>query len=248
VSTHIDSPANPTVKGLAGLHKRRHRDAEQRYLVEGRREVERAVAAGVVEQLLISPDLGAEIPSSGSVLTLSEAAFARLSVRRHPDGYAAVAAHAPLGLDRIAGLTAVLVAEAIEKPGNLGAMLRTAEALDAGMLLADPATDLFNPNVVRASQGSLFTVPIARSSAREAREWLEERMQVVVARPDGTRAPWEFDLVPPTAVVVGAEHAGVSSTWSDTPSIAVPMGGTVDSLNTSVAAAIVLYELRRQRS
>lgn len=246
----ITSPANPHIKELAKLLQRRRRDAERRFLVEGMREVVRAAEAGVAfEEILYAPSLGGSVIVPGPVTEVSEAAFRKLSVRRHPDGVVAVAPFFDRSLQVLEGHDLVLVAEGMEKPGNLGAMLRTADACGAGVLVADPVADVFNPNVVRASQGSLFAVPVAVAEGAEARSWLEgQRLQLVVATPTATQPYWHVDLTRPTAVVIGAEHAGVSETWAGAAEVSIPMRGVADSLNASVAAAIVLYEAARQRA
>jgi TrmH family RNA methyltransferase len=245
----IESPANPRIRALARLLDRRHRDLEGRFLVEGRREVEMAIAAGLdIETALVAPDLGAEPPPEVDAIRLSEAAFRKISVRQNPDGYAVVAARFGTGLARVEGSSLVLVAEGMEKPGNIGAMMRTADAAGAGILLASAVADVFNPNVVRASRGSLFSIPVAVAGAEDARSWLEQRVAIVVASPQASDPYWSVDMTPPTAIVVGAEHAGVSSVWDGLPAVTIPMVGAADSLNASVAAALLLFEAVRQRT
>ena len=253
--TSITSPSNPTIKAAAALHRRRARTRTGTFLVEGRREVLRALAAPVeVRSLFLAPAFGpvddvAEAAEARGVVPLrvGERAFRTLSVRQRPDGVAAVVERVPLDLDRIAASDLVLVADGIEKPGNLGAMLRTADAVGAAVVVADPVVDVFNPNVVRASQGALFTVPLAVAEATDALAALPPR-RLLVARPDATTPYWTEDLRGPTAVVVGREDRGVSEPWLRAGAgIVVPMRGVVDSLNASVAAAVVLYEALRQR-
>lgn len=245
----ITSPANPHIKELAKLLRRKNRDEQRRFLVEGRREVARAGEAGVVfDEILFSPELGGSVIVPGPVTEVSAAAFHKLSVRRHPDGVVAVAPFFDTALDVLIGTDLLLVAEGMEKPGNLGAMLRTADGCGAGILVADPVADVYNPNVIRASQGALFSVPAAVAEATAARAWVDERMQLVVATPSARRPYWELDLTRPTAVVIGAEHAGVTDAWSGGVEVAIPMRGGADSLNASVAAAVLLYEAVRQRA
>jgi RNA methyltransferase, TrmH family len=144
-----------------------------------------------------------------------------------------------------------LVAEAIEKPGNLGTMLRTADAVGCdAVIVADPTTDAFNPNVVRASTGTLFTVPLAVSSTPELLTWLRGRSVAVAATtPDTDVLLWDADLTGPVAVVVGAEQYGLSPAWLEQADlrIRIPMAGRADSLNAAMASGIVLYEAIRQR-
>lgn len=248
----ITSTANRHVRELAVLKQRRHRDAAGRFLVEGARELARAVDAGVaIDEVVFAPALAttsaeALAASFGGVTTMGEAPFGKLSVRRHPDGIIGVASTWQTDLDAI-DRDLVLVAERIEKPGNLGAMLRTADGAGAAVVAADPAVDLFNPNVVRASQGSLFTVPVAVAAPDAVAAWARARGSVVVATTEAATPLWDVDLSGRVAIVVGSEHAGVSERWlADGTPVAIPMAGAADSLNASVAAGIALYEAVRQ--
>ena len=254
---HIESSANQRVIETARLKQRRHRDERGRFLIEGTREIERAVAAGAgIAEVFVCPDYATEgtntladgIGASGvPFTTTSTRAFDKLSNRRHPDGIVAVGRIWTPDLGNLSrDLT--LVAESIEKPGNLGAMLRTVDAAGAGLVLADPNVDPFNPNVVRASQGALFSAPFATADARDARAWALERGSVFVATPDAGTEIWDADLAGITAIVVGSEHAGVSAVWNETgTAVRIPMAGAADSLNASVSAAVVLFEAVRQR-
>ncbi len=253
MSVDITSASNPHVRELAKLKTRRGRNAAQRFLIEGARELARAIDAGVIiDEIIFSPALAtpeAHAVADGApvVTTVGEAPFEKLSIRQGPDGIVGVAeswAPAPDGIES----DLVLVAEGTEKPGNLGAMLRTADGAGAGVVATDPTVDLFNPNVIRASQGSLFTVPVALSDAATVVRWATARGSVVVLTPDAGSLVWEADLTGRVSIVVGSEHAGVTDRWLDVgTAVRIPMAGEADSLNTSVAAAIVLYEAVRQR-
>jgi TrmH family RNA methyltransferase len=257
VSLDVESPANRRIIGTARLKNRRHRDAEGRFLIEGMREVARALDASVgIGEVFFAPGIasapatalvdraaGAGIP----VTTVSAAAFAKLSVRQGPDGIVAVAPTWSIHPEEL-DADVVLVAEGIEKPGNLGAMLRSADAVGAAVLIADPMVDPFNPNAVRASQGSLFTVPFAIAGREDAVAWCRSRGPVVVATPEAVRTYWEVPLTGPVSIVIGAEHEGVSDAWDDVGTeVRIPMSGAADSLNASVAAALILFEAARQR-
>jgi TrmH family RNA methyltransferase len=257
VTPHVESAANPRIVATARLKQRKRRDDAGVFLVEGTREVERAVDAGaaITEVFLCSEyaargteALARAIAETGvPITTTSTRAFEKLSNRRSPDGIIAVArTWTPTLADLDRDL--VLIAESIEKPGNVGAMLRTVDAAGAGLVLADPAVDLFNPNVVRASQGALFSAPLAVADAAEACSWGLERGSVFVATPDATTILWDADLTGVAAVVIGSERAGVSTAWhgAGTP-VRIPMAGHADSLNASVSAAVVLFEAVRQR-
>lgn len=253
----ITSPANPLVKATAALHRRSERERTGLFLIEGIAEITRALHSGVrLDRVLVEE--GAELPAStieswqkqAELTHLSPTAFARVAYGR--DGVAAVAVRPAFDLESMAPSypALVLVVERIEKPGNLGAMLRTADATGASLLVADAGTDLTNPNVVRASVGSLFTVPVAQATSVETRSWLHNRgIAVAAATVAEGVPPWRLDLTGPIALVVGAEHTGLSSPWLETAThlVQIPMVGTVDSLNASTAAGVLLYEAVRQR-
>ncbi len=260
----ITSPANPRVKWLVGLRKRRQRDSEGLTLVEGYDEVALALDAGVkVRTLYHCPGLGPGASRAGLLSRLTDAgveivrlgagAFERASYRESPDGWLAVvpSPERPLGDIVLGPCPLVLVAESIEKPGNLGAMLRTADAagVDA-VIAASPVTDWGNPNVVRASKGTVFAVPIASAGTDVTIEWLHDRgLSVVVATPETDTLVTDLDLTGGAAIVVGAEHAGVSDAWRAPPhrTARIAMRGRVNSLNVATSAALVIYEAVRQR-
>lgn len=265
----ISSLQNPRVKAAVKLRDRRYRDREGRFLVEGFREVRRAVGASLpIETLFHCPDLylGENEPalvaraaerSGAEPVEVTEPVFRKLSYRDRPDGLLAVAPVPRWDLASLAerapadGPALVLVAQAIEKPGNLGTMLRTADAagVDA-VLVCDRCTDVFNPNVVRASVGTLFTVPVAEGTSDEVRAWLAERgIRTVATTPDADRRHSDVDLTVPTALVVGSEQYGLDETWlaACDERVRIPMQGEADSLNAAVSAAVVLFEAVRQR-
>src|SRR5262249_46151866 len=155
-----------------------------------------------------------------------------------------------LALDLLDHDPLLVVTEGLEKPGNLGAILRSADGAGADGLVAVGGTDPFNPNVVRASVGTVFSVPVASAGATEARAWLRDHeIRLVAARVDAERLHTEIDLTVPIAIVLGSEAEGLSPAWrsSDIEPVRLPMLGVADSLNVSVAAAVLLYEARRQR-
>jgi TrmH family RNA methyltransferase len=145
----------------------------------------------------------------------------------------------------------LVVAEAVEKPGNLGAILRSADGAAAdAVIAASPKTDLFNPNAIRASAGTIFGVPLAAGTTDETLAWLAgQRIRVVIARIDAEQRHTDADLTGPVAIVLGAESVGLSEAWTarSFDAVRIPMLGLADSLNVSVSAAILLYEARRQR-
>jgi TrmH family RNA methyltransferase len=261
----ITSPANPRIKHLVRLRERRERDRSGLFLVEGYRELRRALEAGVeVTELYACPDLylgeneGALVEAAAragaEVVAVAEAPFRKASYRDRPEGLLGVAHQFPTGLERLAPGPdpLLLVVEAIEKPGNLGTMLRTAEAAGAAaVIVCDPATDPFNPNVVRASLGTLFSVPLAvADTPGTIRRLRALGIRTVATTPSTSRPHWEADLTGPVAVVVGSEQYGLSAAWLEAADlrVVIPMPGSVDSLNAAMAAGILLFEAVRQRA
>ncbi|MBC3190474.1 RNA methyltransferase [Pseudonocardia sp. C8] len=259
----LTSTANPRVKYLVRLRTRRHRDAAGVTLIEGHDELALALDAGVrptevywAPDLVRAPGLLDRMPDA-RVTSVSREVFARIAYRESPDGWLAVAPAPGCPLDALEpGPDAlVLVAEGIEKPGNVGAMLRTAEACGVDAVVIASAeragTDFANPNVVRASKGTVFAVPVASASTPEVLAWLRRRrIRAVVTTPAGETELGRADLTGPSALVIGTEATGVTDAWltaADT-TVAIPMRGTVNSLNASIAAAVVLFEAVRQRA
>ena len=257
MSPQIDSPSNKRIVATARLKKRRQRARLGGFLVEGTRELQGAAARGasIVEAFLCREYASSKTIQLGDALadagvrttTVSVAAFDKLSHRRKPDGIVAIVGTWETELGNLTS-DLVLVAEAIEKPGNLGAMLRTVDAAGASLVIADPNVDPFNPNVVRASQGALFSAPFAVSDTPTAISWARDRGRLLVTTPEAPTAYWHADMTGPTAIVVGSEHDGVGRAWLETGvPIRIPMAGEADSLNASVSAAVVLFEAVRQR-
>ena len=255
----IESRANERLKRLRKLRTRRARDDEGVFLIEGYREVKRAAEAGVViEELFCSPSLylgGNEPALVASIKSqqheVGPEAFASVATRDRPDGLIAVARQFDTGLDAQPPTDAfILVAEGVERPGNLGTMLRTACAAGVtGVIAADPQTDVFAPEVVRASVGTLFAQPLSVASAADAVAWLKDNgVQIVTASPDGDRPYWDADLTKPSAIVVGSEQHGVTPRWFDAADavVSIPMAG-VDSVNVAAAAAVLLFDAVRQK-
>jgi len=259
----ITSLANPRIKQVVGLRRRHGRELSDVTLVEGRAEIELAIAAGSSPQTLYycpaladpatlrladrAADLGADI------IQVSRPVFEKISYRQGPDGWLAVVPAVPTDLSRLdpGPRPLVLVCAGLEKPGNLGAILRTADAAGITAVIAvDPVTDWGNPNVVRASKGTVFSVPVASAASAQVLDWIAGRgLQLVAATPDARQLVTDVDLTGPTAIAVGAEQAGLPSDWLDRADVLVriPMFGCADSLNVSTAAAIICYEAVRQR-
>ncbi|HEY1407595.1 MAG TPA: RNA methyltransferase [Promineifilum sp.] len=267
----ITSAQNPRIKRVIKLNDRRARDEARSTIVEGVREVRLALGRGVVPvEAFICPELieGSEaeaaarhlvtIGQSGmsEVFYVSPAVFARMAYRGESGGLLAVIAYRPLRLDQLNFRAApfLVVVEEAEKPGNLGAVLRTADAagVDAVIVPAPSdarGTDLHNPNVIRASLGAYFTVPTVAAGIGETIDWLRDRdITVVAATPDADALYTDCDMTGPIAVAVGSEARGLSESWlSAGRQVRIPMAGSVDSLNLSASAALLMYEVVRQR-
>lgn len=243
----ITSTQNARVKAWAALRQRRERDRTGLFLIEGEREVERATNHVEIIEFIVREDR-VDLDLDGAVV-VADHVFKAISGRQHADGIAAVARTPTLGvedLDAPEGI--VLIADGIEKPGNIGAMLRTADAFGAAFVGSSLATDLVNPGVIRSAQGSLFAGQVAAGEREDVVSWAAERGGIVVAEPSASLSLWDADLVGSVSVVIGSEHAGIDEQWLEvgTP-VAIPTTGAADSLNASVAAAVFLAEARRQR-
>jgi len=251
----ITSVQNERVKRIVKIQRKASaRREEGLTVIEGAREVSRAVENGwqPVERWFC-PELGAEKPAGEDYFQCSREVFEKMSYREGPDGILAVG---PLVGKTLAELELpenplILVAEGLEKPGNLGALLRTADGAGAdAVIICDPATDLNNPNVIRASIGTLFYLPVAEATSEETVAFLKGKgIKILSAVPDAEAVYTYVDLTGPVAIVVGAEDKGLSNVWKNSAdlNVKIPMLGKNDSLNVSVAAAILLYEAVRQR-
>ncbi|MGH7943996.1 MAG: TrmH family RNA methyltransferase [Opitutaceae bacterium] len=261
----ISSLQNPRVKLLVKLRDRRSRDEAGVFLVEGYREIRRALEKRVpLRELYFSPEwflgeneraliAGAE-ESGTELFELSKDAFAKVAYRERPDGLLAVA---PQWKRQLEDLTLpaspfLLVVEAIEKPGNLGTILRSADAAGCdAVIVCDPVTDIFNPNVVRASTGVLFSVPLFVEESARVLAWLQQHgIRTVATTPAAGQIYTAVDLRGPLAVVMGSEQYGLSEFWLKNASVPVriPMAGQADSLNVAMAAIVTLFEAVRQRN
>ncbi len=281
----ISSLTNPRVKHVVALNNKRQRDEDNLMLVEGFDPLSLALECGVVPQtVFICPelykpahtatahaDLLARLSMSEiEIIETTRPVFEKIAYRDGPDGWLAVVQCPDFGLGRLTRpltqpspprresfqTALILIAEGVEKPGNLGAMLRTCDAagVDA-FIFCDPKADLTNPNVVRASQGTLFSVPVAQCSTEEAIAWLREyHITTVATTPNPVRGqlPMDytlFDFTQPCAIVMGEEKYGLSQTWLEQADVAVriPMFGRINSLNVATSAALVIYEAVKQR-
>ena len=248
----ITSASNERIKWLVRLRDRKHRDAEGVFVVEGERALERALESGL-EPLEVYHD-PARINASGlAALSVAPEVLNKASYRSESEGILAVFRQQDVELDSIPVTRRgfYLMAEGIEKPGNLGAMLRTADAVGAnGFVSIDSTVDLFNPNCVRASTGALFSVAMASAGLENTIRWLRQNeIGLVAADPHAEDDYWSANLKGPVALVVGSEATGLSEaalTAADV-SVSIPMTGASDSLNSAVSLSVIAYEAIRQR-
>jgi RNA methyltransferase, TrmH family len=297
----ITSLQNPRVKDAVRLRDGRHREKQGRILIDGARELRRAIGAGVklIEAFVCEPlcagedarHLLAALPQCGcEIWSVGASVFERLAFGQRAEGVLGVAEMPKPTLADLASLlddcsttdsvpllrrssaervplsdtackqavahsrkkcSLIAVLEGVEKPGNVGAVLRSADAAGvSAVIVADGRTDLYNPNAIRASLGTIFTMPVCSATSGDVSAWLRERgFAIVAARVDGSLPYTEVDYCGPTAIVLGSEAAGLSSIWTggDVRAIRLPMRGTADSLNVSVTAAVLFYEALRQR-
>jgi TrmH family RNA methyltransferase len=265
----ITSLQNQRIKEVIKLGKHAVRNARRQTVVEGLREASRALANGIRPlEVYLCPDLVREderteftglfrlLEQQGQreLFEVTPAVFAKLAYREASDGVLMVIPYVdrPLAALPLSESPFLCVIEGVEKPGNLGAILRTADAAGVdGVILCAGATDLHNPNVVRASLGTLFTVPVAEVPSATAIAWLQaHQIQIIAATPDGAIRYTDADLAGPVAIVMGSEAHGLSPLWRQAADAAVviPMFGAADSLNLSTSTALLLYEVVRQRA
>lgn len=252
----ITSKSNPKIKNVVKLQKSSERREQNRIIIEGRREIERAVACGfVVDTLFICSEiLSAEVNiEANTIEEVSLEVFEKIAYREGSDGLLAVAIpkYADLKDFKPKKNPLIIVLETVEKPGNLGAVMRTADAagVDA-VIIADPRTDLFNPNAIRASIGTIFSVPLFSCSSEECIEWLKANdIKIYCTYLKASIDYLEADFREGSAIVMGTEATGISDIWVEAAdqNLIIPMNGIADSLNVSVTTAIVVFEAIRQR-
>ena len=262
----ITSPSNPKLKHVVKLRSCSAREESGEMIVEGYRECRRALDNGYRPRAIFhcpgfylknenEPAIVEECARLGAeVYACSETCFGKIAYKERPDGLLMVGPHVSIRLDDLKlpeKNALVIVTEAIEKPGNLGTILRSADAAKvSAVIVCDRTTDIHNPNVVRASTGTMFSVPIVEASSDETIAWLKARgFSILAATPHAEKLHFEVDLTGNVAIALGAEQYGLTAKWMDGAGLRVriPMLGLADSLNVSAAATILVYEAVRQR-
>jgi TrmH family RNA methyltransferase len=262
--SRITSRQNPRIKDAAQLRTSRARQRQGRFLIDGVREVTRAIAAGVrcveafvCDELCVSPEcrnvVQALESTDAEIFSVPAIVYAKLAFGEREDGVVVVAESPRRRLQdlQLPPTPLIAVLDGIEKPGNLGAILRSADAagVDA-VVAADARTDLYNPNTIRASLGTVFSRNICEATASDTISWLRDRSLVIIAaRPDASKLYTDADMRGGTAIVLGSEAAGLAPVWSgeNVTAVRIPMHGLADSLNVSTTAAVLFYEALRQR-
>ena len=241
--------------------KAKYRKQTGTFLIEGKREIQLAIQGGYeVETLLFFPDLIDIIEVNQineervSLIEINKEVYQKLAYRDTTEGILAIAKSKSMQLSdlKLSSNPLILIAESPEKPGNIGALLRTADAarLDA-VIIANPKSDLYNPNIIRSSVGGLFTNQIAIGTTGEIIDYLQQHnINFYSATLQNSTSYHTQDYTGPTAIVVGTEAAGLTEEWREhaTKNINIPMQGAIDSMNVSVAAAIIIFEAKRQRN
>ena len=261
----ITSPSNPKLKYVVKLRTCSTREESGEMIVEGFRECRRALDNGYRPRAIFhcpdfylknenEPAIVEECRAKGAeVFTCSRQCFTKIAYKERPDGLLMVGPHVTVKLSdlKLPENALVIVTEAIEKPGNLGTILRSADAAKvAAVIVCNRTTDIHNPNVVRASTGTMFSVPIAEATSDEALEFLKSHgFKILAATPHAEKLHFEVDLTGNVAIALGAEQYGLTAKWMDGAELRVriPMLGLADSLNVSAAATILVYEAVRQR-
>ncbi|WP_166964758.1 TrmH family RNA methyltransferase [Yeosuana marina] len=262
MNKHIVSIQNSLIKELVQLiDKSRERKKTGLFLIEGEREISLAIKGHYeFETILFYPELISEIRINELIdqhierIEISKEVYEKLAYRDTTEGILAIAKNKTNSISDLKFNTKnplILVAEAPEKPGNIGALLRTADAanIDA-VIIANPKTDLYNPNIIRSSVGCVFTNQIATASTSDIIEFLKtQNINIYCAALQASVNYHSQDFTKPTAIIVGTEATGLSDEWinNSTQNIIIPMQGEIDSMNVSVAAGILIFEAKRQR-
>lgn len=258
----LTSLSNPRVKSIRQLHKSRERKKQSQFIIEGLKEIDKAITGGykfktvlfcpeIIDQPEVELIIGAQSPE---IIEVNKKVFAHLAYRDDSGGLIVLAQpkenkleQLSLGKDPL-----VLILEAVEKPGNLGAVLRTADAagIDA-VIISDPQIDLYNPNVIRSSIGCIFTVPLAVGDSAATIKWLKEKGISIYCAALTASVPYtEVNYSRPSAIIMGTEATGLTGQWlkQSDQNVIIPMNGVADSMNVSTSAAVILFEAIRQRN
>ena len=260
MDNYFSSTQNPKIKKLLALQQKSAlRRATGLFVVEGRREIQQCIDAGYeIDTLYIRAKeneavIPADLPSGVNICFVSPHVYERIAYRESTEGVIAVVHTRNGTLDELSfnDNPLLIVLERVEKPGNLGAIMRSADAAGAdAVIVCDPLTDLYNPNLIRASLGAVFSVPCVVCTSEECIWYLKENhIRILTAQLQDSSLYYDTDMIGPTAIVMGTESTGLTTSWREAADahLRIPMNGRLDSLNVSVSAAVLLYEAVRQR-
>lgn len=256
----ITSPQNSKIKNILALEKARERKRQNIFIIEGLKELSLAVEGGYkVNSVFFCPEIVSEKTirhigiHENLLIPVQQSIFEKIAYRDSTGGIIGLAEQKKHTLKdiQLSSTPLILILEAVEKPGNLGAILRTADAAKAdAVIICDPQTDFYNPNVVRSSVGCIFTTQVASATSAETIEWLKKaHIQILATYLRASKPYYEVDFKTPSAVVMGTESTGLSEEWIKNAdlNIIIPMQGKIDSMNVSTAAAVIIFEATRQR-
>jgi TrmH family RNA methyltransferase len=257
----ITSTQNPKIKSLLALEKPRERRKQQLFVIEGKKEISMALEAGYkignlffCDELISVSEIPNDLKDDKLLIPVSKEVFDKIAVRESTGGMIAVAEMRLHSLDQIQlrDNPLLLILEGVEKPGNLGAILRTADAANVdAVIICDPQTDFYNPNVIRSSLGCVFTKQVASATSEETIAWLKKKDIAIYCTYLKASQPYhQIDYTKPCAIVMGTEATGLTDVWVSNAlsTIIIPMLGKIDSMNVSTAAAVVVFEAKRQRN
>jgi RNA methyltransferase, TrmH family len=257
----ITSPQNPKIKNILALDKARERKQQNVFLIEGVKELSLAIEGGYnLRSVYFCPTIISEdevlrmVRKENLLIPVEESVFRKIAYRESTGGLIAIAEQRSHALEDIhlSKNPLLLIVEAVEKPGNLGALLRTADAANAdAVIICDPQTDFYNPNVIRSSVGCVFTTQIASATSEDTIRWLKQNnISIYCTYLKASKPYYETNLRVPCCIVMGTEATGLSNIWvkNSTANIIIPMQGKIDSMNVSTAAAVVIFEAKRQRN
>jgi RNA methyltransferase, TrmH family len=255
----ITSPQNEQIKNIVKLRQARERKSQGKILIEGIREITMAMAGKIeFEKILFCPDYEYTDEkilklAGDNLVTVNKKVFGKISARENPDGFLAIAKPKNLTLQNIklSKNPLIIVLENVEKPGNLGAIARTADAAGVDAIIVGANTDIYNPNAIRASQGTIFTNQIVAVEPAKTIKWLKEKnIKIFATTPRAKIEYTKADYKKPSAIVLGAEDKGLGDIWLSgaDENIKINMTGKIDSLNVSVTAAVIIFEAMRQRN
>ena len=260
MDNYLSSTQNPKIKKLLALQQKSALRRETGlFVVEGRREIQQCIDAGYeIDTLYIRAKeneavIPTDLPSGINTCFVSPHVYERIAYRESTEGVIAVVHTRKRTLDELSfkDNPLLIVLERVEKPGNLGAIMRSADAAGAdAVIVCDPLTDLFNPNLIRASLGAVFSVPCVVCTSEDCIRYLKEHhIRILTAQLQDSSLYYDTDMIGPTAIVMGTESTGLTTSWREAADahIRIPMNGRLDSLNVSVSAAVLLYEAVRQR-